>query len=322
MKLHANARTCPNSRKLLVSRIEEELVADGGGRGRRHQRANARASGSAAGGRRRGRPARSLLRRRGGPPPHLPSRRSRRSARLRRLRMTAAEIAEVFGMALSTVSLWLTRIGLGKRSRLSHPSRPTATSASGPASSSTSTSRSSAASAGRRQARRPATRHRAAAGASAASSVTSASTTPPGSPTSRCSPTSAATTAIGFLRRAVRLVRRDGVTVERVMTDNGSRYRLDGPRRPPVASSASATSAPGPTGPRPTARPSASSRRCSGEWAYGRVCGAQPEPTEALPQLALYLATHRQLGSLGLSPAACPLASLASVDPFRIQLEG
>ena len=38
--------------------------------------------------------------------------------RLRRVRMTAAEIAEVLGLALSTVSLWLKRIGLGKRSRL------------------------------------------------------------------------------------------------------------------------------------------------------------------------------------------------------------
>jgi hypothetical protein len=38
--------------------------------------------------------------------------------RLRRLRMTASEIAEVLGLALSTVSLWLKRIGLGKRSRL------------------------------------------------------------------------------------------------------------------------------------------------------------------------------------------------------------
>ena len=37
---------------------------------------------------------------------------------LRRLRMTAAEIAEVLGMALSTVSAILKRIGLGKRSRL------------------------------------------------------------------------------------------------------------------------------------------------------------------------------------------------------------
>jgi transposase InsO family protein len=37
---------------------------------------------------------------------------------LRRIRMTAAEIAEVLMLPLSTVSLWLKRIGLGKRSRL------------------------------------------------------------------------------------------------------------------------------------------------------------------------------------------------------------
>ena len=43
---------------------------------------------------------------------------------LRRLRMTAAEIAELLGMALSTVSLWLRRIGLGKRSRLEPPEPP------------------------------------------------------------------------------------------------------------------------------------------------------------------------------------------------------
>jgi transposase InsO family protein len=41
--------------------------------------------------------------------------------RLRRLRMTAAEISEVLGIPLSTVSLWLKRIGLGKRSRLEPP---------------------------------------------------------------------------------------------------------------------------------------------------------------------------------------------------------
>jgi DNA-binding transcriptional ArsR family regulator len=40
---------------------------------------------------------------------------------LRRLRMTAAEIAECLEMALSTVSRWLRRIGLGKLSRLQPP---------------------------------------------------------------------------------------------------------------------------------------------------------------------------------------------------------
>ena len=38
--------------------------------------------------------------------------------------MTAAEIAEVLDLPLSTVSLWLKRIGLGKRSRLEPPEPP------------------------------------------------------------------------------------------------------------------------------------------------------------------------------------------------------
>ena len=42
-------------------------------------------------------------------------------AALRRLRMTAAEIAETLSMPLSTVSVVLTRIGLGKLSRLEPP---------------------------------------------------------------------------------------------------------------------------------------------------------------------------------------------------------
>ena len=38
--------------------------------------------------------------------------------------MTAAEIAEILELPLSTVSLWLKRIGLGKRSRLEPPEPP------------------------------------------------------------------------------------------------------------------------------------------------------------------------------------------------------
>jgi hypothetical protein len=45
-------------------------------------------------------------------------------AALRRLRMTGAQIAELLGMPLSTVSGILTRIGLGKLSRLEPPEPP------------------------------------------------------------------------------------------------------------------------------------------------------------------------------------------------------
>jgi len=56
-------------------------------------------------------------------PRRLASERVRVIESLRRLRMTAAEIAEILELPLSTVSLWLKRIGLGKRSRLD-PAEP------------------------------------------------------------------------------------------------------------------------------------------------------------------------------------------------------
>jgi transposase InsO family protein len=57
-------------------------------------------------------------------PSRLPADRVVAIEALRRLRMTAAEIAEALGMALSTVSRWLKRSGLGKRSSLSPPEPP------------------------------------------------------------------------------------------------------------------------------------------------------------------------------------------------------
>jgi transposase InsO family protein len=57
-------------------------------------------------------------------PHRTPSERVEAIRALRKLRMTAAEIAQALGMALSTVSVWLKRIGLGKRSRLDPPEPP------------------------------------------------------------------------------------------------------------------------------------------------------------------------------------------------------
>ena len=57
-------------------------------------------------------------------PHRTPPTRVEAIAALRRLRMTAAEIAELLEMALSTVSAVLKRIGLGKRSRLEPPEPP------------------------------------------------------------------------------------------------------------------------------------------------------------------------------------------------------
>jgi transposase InsO family protein len=57
-------------------------------------------------------------------PHRTPAERVAAIGTLRRLRMTAAEIAESLSMPLSTVSAWLKRIGLGKRSRLEPPEPP------------------------------------------------------------------------------------------------------------------------------------------------------------------------------------------------------
>jgi transposase InsO family protein len=124
MKLHANARTCPNSRRLLVWRVRERgwsvmaAAAAAGISERTAYRWLARF---------REEGGRGLLDRSSAPkriPHKTPGERVEAIAVLRRLRMTAAEIAELLSMPLSTVSAWLKRIGLGKRSRLEPPEPP------------------------------------------------------------------------------------------------------------------------------------------------------------------------------------------------------
>src|SRR3954452_24073664 len=124
MKLHPKARTCPNSRLLLVDRIERQgwsvmAAAEAGGISERttyRWLARWRAEGRAG------------LFDRASAPKRIPHRtapeRVRAIESLRQLRMTGAEIAEVLGMALSTVSAVLRRIVLGKRSRLEPPDPP------------------------------------------------------------------------------------------------------------------------------------------------------------------------------------------------------
>jgi|ERR1700722_12952985 len=116
MKLHGNARTCPNSRRLLVDRasdqswsvtaaaqaavISERTAYRWLARWREHGAAGLTDRSSA--------PRRI--------PHRTPDDRVQAIAALRRLHMTAAEIAEVLAMALSTVSAVLKRIGHSQRS--------------------------------------------------------------------------------------------------------------------------------------------------------------------------------------------------------------
>ena len=118
MKIHGNAKTCPHSRLLLCLRVIDEGWS---------LTAAAEAAGVSE------RTAAKWLRRyrcegkaglvdRSSAPAEVANRtgqaRIEAVAALRRLRMTGAEIAELLAMPLSTVSGILTRIGLGRISRL------------------------------------------------------------------------------------------------------------------------------------------------------------------------------------------------------------
>jgi transposase InsO family protein len=121
MRLHANARTCPKSRRLLVSRVRDQgwsvmAAAEAAGISERSAYRWLRRfrEGGEAG-----------LCDRSSAPRRIPHKTAAERVEaleaLRRLRMTAAEIAELLSMPLSTVSAWLKRIGLGRRSRLEPP---------------------------------------------------------------------------------------------------------------------------------------------------------------------------------------------------------
>jgi transposase InsO family protein len=118
MKMHANARLSLKGRELLIDRVQNagwslSAAAEAAGisdRTARKWTARHRAEG------------RDGLLDRSSAPVIVANRTDERRveviAALRRLRMTAAEIAETLGMALSTVSGILTRTGLGKLGRI------------------------------------------------------------------------------------------------------------------------------------------------------------------------------------------------------------
>jgi transposase InsO family protein len=118
MKLHANARTCPNGRRLLIDRLETDGwdirdAANAAGisvRTARKWLARWRAEGELG-----------LVDRSSAPKTVANKTDEARIAciaALRRLRMTGPEIAETLGMALSTVSGILSSINMGRLGRL------------------------------------------------------------------------------------------------------------------------------------------------------------------------------------------------------------
>jgi transposase InsO family protein len=307
MKLHGNARTCPHSRLLMVRRVEEEgwtlaQAAEAAGVSVRTVSkwlACYRAEGEDG-----------LLDRSSAPrsiPHRTPEERVQVIAALRRLRMTAAEIAECLRMPLSTVSAVLTRIGLGKRSRLEPPEPPN-----------------------RYERARPGellhidvkklgkigrpghrvngdrrTRSRGIGWEYVHICVDDATRLA----YVEVLADEKATTAVGFLRRAVAHFRSYGIQVERVMTDNGPCYRaiLHALACKALAIKHLRTR---PYRPRTNGKAERFIRTMLGGWAYGAIYASSQERRLALTGWLDFYNRRRPHGSLGHQPPHARLEAL------------
>jgi transposase InsO family protein len=317
MQLHANARTCPKSRALIARRVLEEgwslaEAAEAAG-------VSERTAGKWV---RRFRSEGLVgLRDRSSAPRRRPTRTSAERVeairKLRLLRLTAAEIAELLSMALATVSRWLKRIGLGKRSRLEPPEPPNRYERSRPGE----LVHVDIKKLGRFQ--RPGKR------------VT-------GHQRGRASKTTAAgrgrgavgwdfvhvcvddatrlayvevlqdergASAAAFLERAVAWFADRGVQVERVMSDNGSCYVS--------REHARACAALGlrhlrtrPYRPRTNGKAERFIQTLQNDWAYGRVYASSAERRQHLPAWLNHYNYRRPHGSLSHRPPAARLAEL------------
>lgn len=309
MRFHGNARTCLHSRRLIVERVLERgwtvaAAAEAAGVSARTAAkwlARYRSEGSGGLYDRSSAPHRM--------PRRTPAERVRVIELLRRLRMTAAEIAEVLRMPLSTVSALLKRIGLGKRSRL-EPLEP----------------------ANRYECGRP--------GELVHVDVKKLGRfTRPGhrmfgrgpgrfeegagyeyvhvciDDFSRLAyvevlPDERAASAIDFLRRAVAWFAASGIVVERVMTDNGSAYRSHA-HRAACARLGLRHSRTRPRRPRTNGKAERFIQTLLTGWAYGRLFVSSQERANALPLWLMHYNYSRPHGSLGHQPPGSRLNNVA-----------
>jgi transposase InsO family protein len=306
MKLHGNARTCPKSRRLLVERILKEhwsltKAAAAAGVSERTARkwvARFRSEGEPG-----------LLDRSSAPkriPHRTPAERVEAIRALRRLRMTAAQIAELLSMPLSTVSLWLKRIGLGRRSRLEPPEPPNRYERRHPGElihlDVKKLGRFGVAGkrvVGRRHASRgygwdyvhvAVDDHSRLAYAEVLSDQR-------------------ADTAVAFLRRAVAWFGERGVVVQRLLTDNGSCYRRS--FHAVVCSELGLKhSCTRPYRPRTNGKAERFIQTMLNEWAYARIYGSSAERTAQLQPWLNHYNFRRPHGALGHRPPRSRLNDL------------
>jgi len=314
MKLHRNASTCPISRALIAARVIDQGWSLGSA---------AEAAGVSVPTARKW-VCRVLagesLEDRSSAPGRIPHRTAGERVEairvLRKLRMTAAQIAELLGMALSTVSLWLKRIGLGKRSRLAPPEPP---------------NRYERRRAGelvhvdvKKLGRILAAGHRVTGSRRLQRSqrVDGVLRGVAGwefvhvcvDDHSRLAYVEVlkredSVTAIAFLRRAVAWFAERGIAIERVMTDNGSAYvshahaaacRKLGLRHLRTR----------PYRPRTNGKAERFIQTLLREWAYGQIYGSSAERTAQLPRWLDHYNYKRPHGALGHNPPGSRLNNL------------
>ena len=316
MKLHANAKLGPKGRLVICRRVLEQ------GRSLAEAAEAAGVSERTAGKwvrryRDEGEPG--LLDRSSAPrrvANVTPPERVEAIAALRRVRLTGPEIAETLEMATSTVSAVLRRIGLGRLSRLDPPEPIRRYERSRPGElihiDVKKLGRISAKGAGHRVTGRRGTE------------IKRRKDGTPGTGRERVHvcvddatrlayvevlPDEKATTAIGFLRRAIAFYRSHGITVERLMTDNGSAYVS--------TAHALACRALGirhirtrPYRPQTNGKAERFIRTMLREWAYAAVYGSSPERAAALSGWLERYNYRRRHGALGHRPPITRLREL------------
>jgi transposase InsO family protein len=314
MKLHANARTCPKSRRLLVDRIDAGWsvmeAAEAAGitdRTARRWMARWRAEGPAG-----------LVDRSSAPrriPHRTPPERVREIIRLRRLRMTAAQISLALGMALSTVSAVLKRVGLGKRSKLEPPEPPNRYERRRPGElihidvkKLGRILKPGHRVTGNRRGQSRASQNGKQAGAAGWEFVHVAIDDHTRLAYAEVLTDEKGPTAVGFLERAVQFYAGYGVKVQRVMTDNGS----------PYISYVHATACRDlglrhlrtrPYRPRTNGKAERFIQTLQGEWAYGRVFQTSAERTAALKPWLTHYNFKRPHGALSHKPPGSRLTN-------------
>jgi transposase InsO family protein len=318
MKLHGNARTCPNSRRLLVARVENRnwsVMAAAAAAGVSERTVwrwlrRFREEGEAGLLDRSSRPLRS--------PRQLAPAKVDAVRSLRKLRMTAVQIAEILGLALSTVSAWLKRIGLGKRSRLDPPEPPNRYERRHPGElvhvdikqlgrilaaghRVTGTKR------GQQRQRR---QGRARTGIAGFEYVHVMVDDHSRLAYAEVLPTLTARCAVAFLRRAVVWFAERGVRVKAVMTDNGSAY-VARAHEQALAELGLRHLRIRPYRPRTNGKAERFIQTLTNEWAYERIYGSSRERAAALPLFLERYNFRRPHGSLGHQPPASRLTNVA-----------